>query len=162
MRRARHGAHADSGPFAVHFPWLAEFWYGQRRRRRKSRCLATLRRRNVFPSAIWQLKVTTNPARGSHYAVHLSLRGRLTRLQKFVQLEFQLLPLRHKFPSSKDAVVPKKACGMVGRTSNVVLVSARARGLPCAFVTLIILLSETHKQITWCEARVSIPRQIIC
>ena len=84
----------------------------------RSRRLATLRRRNVFPSAILQLNVTMNLAQDSHYAVHLSLWGRLTRLQKFVQLEFQLLLLCH-IPFFKRCFGAKKACGIVGMAANV-------------------------------------------
>ena len=78
---------------------------------------------------------------GSHYAVHLSLRGRsrqLTRLRKFVQLEFQLLPLRH-IPFFERCCGTKKEAWWAGpQMYYLMLVSACARGLSCAFVTLVL------------------------
>ena len=59
-------------------------------------------------------------SRGSHYTVHLSLRGRsrqLTRLRKFVKLEFQLPLLRH-IPFFERCCGAKKG-GMVDWASHV-------------------------------------------
>ena len=70
--------------------YISRGWYGQRRpRRHKQAPCYTTQAKRLFVS---DLAVTMNLARGCHYAVHLGLRGRLTRLQKFA---VQLLPLRH-------------------------------------------------------------------
>ena len=52
-RRAHYTTHTDSGPFSCGWQTSGIDKEGDKERRR---CLATLRRQNVFPSAIWQLK----------------------------------------------------------------------------------------------------------